>query len=715
VVARISSWIARALVVACALFAVVTGAYAARYVGEWRAGRTEARIRQQPYRSPGFQLVVEGLRATIPPDASLLLEPVALDASGATPAWRWHLFLNEALAPIRCYVRQPARASGTLVDYPLWLRHHFPSMRLPEFEGQRERTQDADALSGAELAHAEERALEERGIEWRLRYPQQAGALSTKGALASLELARRAGDEWQRVEIVPRQLVRARVAPSVLTALATALCLWLAGHALLALARARPRSLLEGHASALGLGLVVGPALGLAYAWVAGPLSATPGRVLLGAMLAAGLLALWRNHRAWTGAPEKSNASSWSTLQRPALFVPLALLAFALFQAASVPMHSFDAIFHFAYKAKLLFHEGLGTSGWTDLVGPVGRIATHPDYPPGLAALGALAGSWRGEVDERAVRMLMPFFLLAGAGWLWAALAPRSRWAALGAVTSLCALPFLYFVWPLNEAAWPGLAELVLGRGVFAEGVLPGTSPLLDGTGDLPLGTLLVGALFFLVRALRAEGTASEASLAGVLLGGALLTKNEGLVLAGILVLALGLALVLGRVSRLGTECAQRSPARVAARLGLALALAGLVALPWLAVRNVVPSIDEGYPAMFTRENLASAMAGGRPHDIAAAFWQSFTNTARWGFLWLAFALGLAALVLRRGLRELDATAAALVTLLALALYFTVLLVSPWSLELLFATLIPDRLLVHVAPLAIWCVSAAGWPQREAA
>ncbi len=711
-VARISSW----LVAACALFAVVTGAYALRYVGEWRAGRTEQRIKQQPYRSPGFQLVVEGLRATIPSDAKVLLEPVALDASGATPAWRWHLFLNEALAPIRCYVRQPARASGTLVDYPLWLRHHFPSLRLPEFQGQREREHQADTLSREELAQAEARALEERGIEWRLRYPQQAGALSTKGALASLELARRSGNEWQHVDIVAKQLARTRIAPSVMAALGTVLCFLLAGHALLALARARPRSLVEGHASALGLGLVVGPALGLAYAWVAGPLSATPGRVLLGVMLVAGLPALWRNHRAWTRAPGEDRAvERWTTLQRLALVVPLAFLGFALFHAASAPMHSFDAIFHFAYKAKLLFHEGLGTSGWTDLVGPLGRIATHPDYPPGLAALGALAGALRGEVDQRAVRMLMPFFLLAGTGWLWAALVARSRWAALGGATILTALPFLYFVWPLTEAAWPGLAELVTGGGVFAEGVLPGTSPLLDGTGDLPLGALLVGALFFLVRALGAGGTLGETALAGVLLGGALLTKNEGLALAGVLVTALGLALVLGRALRERADGAQRPFASIASRLALALALAGLVALPWYAVRGAIPSIDEGYPSMLTRENLASAFAGDRPFAIAGAFWQSFTNTARWGLLWLAFALGLALLTARRGLRELDASAAALATLLALALYFAVLLVSPWSLELLFATLIPDRLLVHLAPLAIWCVSAAGWPEREAA
>jgi len=256
------------------------------------------------------------------------------------------------------------------------------------------------------------------------------------------------------------------------------------------------------------------------------------------------------------------------------------------------------------------------------------------------------------------------------------------------------------------------------------------------------------------MRALRAGGTTGEASLAGVLLGGALLTKNEGLALAGILAAALGLALVLGRLSRASvggvrwplatiaahSDCEKetrrarenraladpsglsRMPQAAfllrpsaAARLGLALALAGLVALPWFAVRGAVPSIDEGYPSMFTRENLASALAGGRPADIAAAFWQSFTNCARWGFLWIAFAFGLAALLLRRGLAELDALAAGLAALLALTLYFTVLLVSPWSLELLFATLIPDRLLVHVAPLAIWCVCAAGWPEREVA
>jgi hypothetical protein len=307
--------------------------------------------------------------------------------------------------------------------------------------------------------------------------------------------------------------------------------------------------------------------------------------------------------------------------------------------------------------------------------------------------------------------MLMPLFLLAGTAWVWAALAPRSRWAALGGATLLSSLPLVYFVWPRTERAWPGLLQLVVGGGAFDEGAVPGSSPLLDGTGDLPLAMLLAGGLSFLVRASRPGAGRGEAALAGVLLGGAVLVKNEGLALTAVAVVALAIAFVLFR-SRPGRATAP--PREALARCALALALAGVLALPWYALRGRIPSIDEDYPSMLTGANLASALAGERPLDIAGAFWLSFTNTARWGFLWLAFGLGLV-LSARRWLLELDLAAVALAVLLGLGLYFTVLLVTPWSLELLFATLIPDRLLVHVAPLAIWCACAAGWPEREAA
>ena len=82
---------------------------------------------------------------------------------------------------------------------------------------------------------------------------------------------------------------------------------------------------------------------------------------------------------------------------------------FAVFAAASVPMHGFDSTFHYAYKAKLLFHEGFATEAWTDLGGPIGRSMEHPSYPPLVPALELLvawtrAATTGGGFDDDAAR-----------------------------------------------------------------------------------------------------------------------------------------------------------------------------------------------------------------------------------------------------------------------------------------------------------------------
>jgi hypothetical protein len=45
-----------------------------------------------------------------------------------------------------------------------------------------------------------------------------------------------------------------------------------------------------------------------------------------------------------------------------------------------------------------------------------------------------------------------------------------------------------------------------------------------------------------------------------------------------------------------------------------------------------------------------------------------------------------------------------------LSLYFLILLVTPWDLAVLYTTVIPDRLLLHLFPAALLLAAELTWP-----
>ena len=503
--------------------------------------------------------------------------------------------------------------------------------------------------------------------------------------------------------------------------------LWLAGHGVLALTRpTRARSRLERHTTALGLGLAVLPALVTALIACAGPLSDSFGRGLLALLAVGGLVALVRA-RARGPAPPPSG------LERAGLALLLVFAAFAVFAAGSMPVHVFDPVYHFAYKGKLVYHEGFGTASWTDVDGLVGRIITHPGYPPGIPALQALVGYVNGAFSEDRARPLMALFVLVPAGWLWAVLRPRSRAAAIAAALLWVSLPMLYYTKLPHEDFGKALYGFCFGpaRGHARYGGLWSMPDgwTIDGAGDLPLATLFFGAfvhLWRLLPAARVTADRADVWIGGLLLGGALLMKNEGTGLYAVLFLALVLAALLARIAApaQGTSVATSVVMDDAAsdarrpRLALALPLAAVIGLgltaAWLWAKREIPSIDENYPEQLRPANLWSQR--GRAGAVWSGFWSSFTSVLRWNLLWPLFFLSLAwALARPRRFLAGPALAPALAVAGGCVLYFLILLVTPWNLEMLFETVIPGRLLLHVAPLAILSTALLLWRLPEEA
>jgi hypothetical protein len=311
---------------------------------------------------------------------------------------------------------------------------------------------------------------------------------------------------------------------------------------------------------------------------------------------------------------------------------------------------------------------------------------------------------------------------------LHSSLVRRSRRAAVTASLLWASLPFLFYS-RLPHPSW-GKAAFGLFAGPTAGRARFGASGgsdrwsmpdgwSLDGAGDLPLAALFsAGVLLLILHLARDRGERAawgEPVLAGLLLGGGALMKNEGLALLAVAALALGpWGLWMAR-SRGGLRSAL-------VPLALALGTALVVAGPWLAVRGEVPTIGEDYPSRLSPAGLVEAwgasqpvltdLDGAAPYErrvpalVARGFASALTSVPRFGLVWLLFGLGLLVGLLRpRRFLDSPALPAALAVLGAFALYALVLLVTPWNLSSLFKTAIPDRLVLHVAPLAIFATA----------
>ena len=474
-------------------------------------------------------------------------------------------------------------------------------------------------------------------------------------------------------------------------ALLVALAAWLAGRALLPSRAVLARDAWEEQAVAylIGSAALVVAAMALAFAGL--KFTAPLAWALLLLAIAAGAVRLWRERAGPPLAP--------CALRRWQKVLLAALAALAAAATLAVPLNEFDPLLHFAFKAKVLFHSGdVLDPAFTAMVDAdgvparVGRLMTHPNYPLGVPFLEAFAAHAGGGWNDRWVQLPLAFWAaclpaavslgLRGCG------AAAQRWGALLAA----ATPGLYVRNFLQVTLSGDCGEL--GNA----GLRGSTS--LGGGGDLALAALLAGGCALLLR-VRRQPCRRAAAAAGLCLAGAVLMKNEGLGLLAVLVLALLLALALGRFAAWKITA-------------LALGVALLASAPWMLHRQRLPAIDENYteqlspghvlaqfgavePLERTREGLTGELDQQTAADppkrlptLARMFGLELIDLTTWGVLWLLFFLALP----WRG--DADARWLALLVLGGLALYALVLLVTPWALEQLNETGIPDRLFLHL-------------------
>lgn len=151
---------------ALGILPLASGLHSARLFFANKAGQSEAEQLESfklPWTQPAFRDMVQRLDAVLPEDAALLCTPTG--GSDRTGKSRWFLFLADALYPRRVFVRKPALAGGTLMDYPKWIDHHFEVLDT-----------DGSGLGFAgivkrdELEALERDELRQRGVDWELRF-----------------------------------------------------------------------------------------------------------------------------------------------------------------------------------------------------------------------------------------------------------------------------------------------------------------------------------------------------------------------------------------------------------------------------------------------------------------------------------------------------------------------------------------------------------------
>ncbi|MEZ5979438.1 MAG: hypothetical protein R3F34_14635, partial [Planctomycetota bacterium] len=220
-----------------------------------------------------------------------------------------------------------------------------------------------------------------------------------------------------------------------------------------------------------------------------------------------------------------------------------------------------------------------------------------------------------------------------------------------------------------------------------------------------------------------------DALLAGLLLGGSALVKNEGTALLAIAGASLGLFWLVGALlaRREGApDGADAHPHRRAfLDLAMIFSIAAIMIAPWQSIRGKIPSIDEDYPTSIklalgleqpTRltpkwQPRSVAQAVERVPVVLGGYLAAGTNVLRWNLVWILFPATVLVWTVLRPVRLLRHPVAPLLTAIAMALgaYSLILVVTPWELPHLYSTAIPDRIVLHIAPLVIVCTLALMW------
>ncbi len=351
-----------------------------------------------------------------------------------------------------------------------------------------------------------------------------------------------------------------------------------------------------------------------------------------------------------------------------ARIVALILLLLAV-SVAFEPLAGWDERAIYGLKARILYHEGsVRVEAFTDK----DIVHSQARYPLLIPLLEASLFAVKGSLDGVFLKLLFALFAVSLV-MIVTDEASRLDGARAGALWGLLLLTTPFVIGPTE------------GRGISAYA-------------DLPFAAFATGAVVMLGRAFDRPGLSG--TMSGLLLGAAIMTKQEGAIWA----LAIAFAFFLTRWLRASVR------PLVLVRQATAVAIPALMflVLSFAARRWIPPIWTERYGTFLNVEGIRRL--GPRPLEIAPFVVREIASASHWSWGWVLVICGLAALR-RPKLSEapfLWRTTAAIV----FVSYLCVFIVTPdqvyWHLQTAFA-----RLLLQLFPLAVLIlaeqVSASGW------
>jgi len=312
-----------------------------------------------------------------------------------------------------------------------------------------------------------------------------------------------------------------------------------------------------------------------------------------------------------------------------------------------MPLYEWDAFAIWGLKAKVLFHEGLGSGYFSN----PNLAYSHLDYPllvPFLMSLGVYTSLSHG--DEITCKLIFPFFYLAFVCLIYTA----ARWK----LAQKYALPL--------TAIFASTPALVRWSGA--------------GTADMILSFFYAGSVFYLIKFFD-DKKLYNLVISILFSAFCLFTKNEGLPLVAINICALFLFLLTSRKYLY---------------LLLYAAIPFILCAPWFIFSHGIPRLHENYIANLTFGHLIEN--SGRLGLIVPEMLGQFLSLKTWGIIWL---LMLAAAI--DGIKHFKETAVRLLWFLFLGhllVYALIYMIYPDN----FVILIPqtiDRLYLHVLPAGV--------------
>jgi len=365
-------------------------------------------------------------------------------------------------------------------------------------------------------------------------------------------------------------------------------------------------------------------------------------------------LRAWR--LAWPHAPWRAEPG-WVRISEVALGLFIVTLCLVVSTVSLLePLAEWDVIAIWALKAKVLLHEAIADSAYFS---DVSKAFSHLDYPLLWPLAMTWVWAWTGHAELEVVKLLGPALLCALLATFYGILRRHhERRLALLFTALLAGVPML----------------------------LSQTSRLMS---DPALAYFSTGAVGCCYVWLRSPDTGDDLRLAALFATGMLFTKNEGVGLLTLLVVAAaGVLLLRGDVRR---------SVSVIVWLGVVPLL--LTAF-WFVFRMDIPKVVEDYGGRID-PSYAWQNVSRLPQVFWAAFryWGDFTD---WLGLW-PLTIAVVALGIKQCLRYPVNMLLAWVGL-SLMMYGYVFVVTPWDPTDLMEVA-ANRLLVHVAPLAVLLVA----------